>query len=112
MRQVVHHGTAQVQRSGHGRPQGAGPLVLAPVDPRSPPDDQLRPEVSPLTRQMGELNVRTTNIDESLGQHIESTQNWQRYTGERIHYLERQQQQTQEEWRGHYRWSRFNPNQQ
>ena len=27
-----------------------------------------------LTRQMGELNVRT-NIDESLGQHIESTQN-------------------------------------
>ena len=30
-----------------------------------------------LTRQMGELNVRTTNIDELLGQHIESTQNWQ-----------------------------------
>ena len=30
-----------------------------------------------LTRQMGELNVCTTNIDESLGQHIESTQNWQ-----------------------------------
>ena len=28
-----------------------------------------------LTRQMGKLNVRTTNIDESLGQHIESTQN-------------------------------------
>ena len=50
-----------------------------------------------LTRQMGELNMRTTNIDESLGQHIESTQNWQRYTGERIHNLERQQQQTQEE---------------
>ena len=25
-----------------------------------------------LTRQMGELNVRTTNINESLGQHIES----------------------------------------
>jgi len=30
-----------------------------------------------LTRQMGELNVRTTNIDESLGLHIESTRNWQ-----------------------------------
>ena len=30
-----------------------------------------------LTRQMDELNVRTTNIDKSLGQHIESTQNWQ-----------------------------------
>ena len=29
-----------------------------------------------LTRQMGELNMRTTNIDESLGQHIESTQNY------------------------------------
>ena len=43
---------------------------------------------------MGELNVRTTNIDESLGQHIESTQNWQRYTGERIRNLEQQQQQT------------------
>ena len=28
-----------------------------------------------LTRQMGELNVRTTKIDESLGQHIELTQN-------------------------------------
>ena len=42
-----------------------------------------------LTRQMGELNVRTTNIDESLGQNIESTQNWQRHTGERIHNLER-----------------------
>ena len=47
-----------------------------------------------LTRQMGELNVRTTNIDESLGQHIESTQNWQRYTGERIRNLEQQQQQS------------------
>ena len=30
-----------------------------------------------LTRQMGELNMRITNIDEPLGQHIESTQNWQ-----------------------------------
>ena len=44
-----------------------------------------------LTRQMGELNVRITNIDGLLGQHIESTQYWQRYTGERIHNLERQQ---------------------
>ena len=61
---------------------------------------------------MGELNVRTTNIDESLGQHIESTQNWQRYTGERIRNLEQQQQQSQEEWRADYRWAGFNPNQQ
>ena len=65
-----------------------------------------------LTRQMGELNVRTTNIDELLGQHIESTQNWQRYTGERIRNLEQQQQQSQEEWRAYYRWAGFNPNQQ
>src|SRR6185503_6891169 len=50
-----------------------------------------------LTRQMGKLNVRTTTIDESLGQHIRSTQNWQWYTGEKIHNLERQQQQSQEE---------------
>ena len=43
---------------------------------------------------MGELNMRTTNIDESLGQHIESTQNWKRHTCERIHNLEWQQEQT------------------
>ena len=43
---------------------------------------------------MGELTVRTTNIDESLGQHIESTQNWQQYTGERIRNLKQQQQQS------------------
>ena len=61
---------------------------------------------------MGELNMRTNNIDESLGQHIESTQNWQRHIGERIHNLERQQQQTQEEWRAYHRWVGFNPNQQ
>ena len=65
-----------------------------------------------LTRQMGELNVRTTNIDESLGQHNESTQNWQQYTGERICNLEQQQQESQEEWRAYYRWAGFNPNQQ
>ena len=60
---------------------------------------------------MGELNLRTTNINESLGQHIESTQNWQRYTGERIRNLEQQQKQSQE-WRAYYQWAGFNPNQQ
>ena len=59
---------------------------------------------------MGELNLRTTNINESLGQHSVSTQNWQRYTGERIRNLEQQQQQSQEEWRAYYRWAGFNPN--
>ena len=50
---------------------------------------------------MGELNMRTTNIDESLGQHIESTQNWLRHIVERIHNMEQQQQQMQEEWRAY-----------
>jgi len=45
-----------------------------------------------LTWQMGELNMCTNNIEESLGQHIESTQNWQRHTCERIHKMEQQQQ--------------------
>ena len=30
-----------------------------------------------LTQQMGELNVRASNVEESLGQHIQSTQDWQ-----------------------------------
>jgi hypothetical protein len=40
---------------------------------------------------MGELNMRTNNIDESFVQHIESTLNWQRHTDERIHNMEQQQ---------------------
>jgi hypothetical protein len=31
---------------------------------------------SSLTQQLGELNIRTNNIDELLGQHIQSTQDW------------------------------------
>ena len=56
--------------------------------------------------------MRANNNNESLGQHIQSTQNWQRHTGERIHNMKQQQQQMQEEWRAYYRWARFNPNQQ
>ena len=67
---------------------------------------------SSLTQQLGELNVRTNNIDELLGQHIQSTQDWQRHTGERIHNIEQRQLQLQEEWRAYYRWAGFNPNQQ
>ena len=36
----------------------------------------------------GRAKLGHHNIDESLGQHIESTQSWQRYTGERIRNLE------------------------
>ena len=65
-----------------------------------------------LTQQMGELNVHASNVEESLGQHIQSTQDWQRFTGERIHTMEQRQQQMQEEQRAYYRWAGFNPNQQ
>jgi len=61
---------------------------------------------------MSELNVRASNIEESLGQHIQSTQDWQRFTGKRIHTMEQRQQQMQEEQRAYYRWAGFNPNQQ
>ena len=61
---------------------------------------------------MGELNVQASNIKESLGQHIQSSQNWQQHTGKRIHNLEQQQQQMQEEQGAYYRWAGFNPNQQ
>ena len=56
--------------------------------------------------------MRTTNIDESLNQDIQSTQDWQRLTRERIYNMEQYQQKIQEEWRAYYRWARFNPNQQ
>ena len=44
----VRHGRVPAPLSGHGRPQGAGPPAPVPVKPRSLPDVQLRPEVSPL----------------------------------------------------------------
>ena len=42
----LRRGRVPAPLSGHGRPQGAGPLVLALVDSRSPPDVQLHLEVS------------------------------------------------------------------
>ena len=65
-----------------------------------------------LTQQMGELNIRASNIEESLCLHILLTQDWQQFTGERIHTMEQLQQQIQEEQRAYYRWAGFNPNQQ
>ena len=67
---------------------------------------------SSLTQQLGELNMSVNDINESLGQHIQSTQDWQRHTGQRIHAMEQRQQQMQEEWMAYYRWAGFNPNQQ
>ena len=46
MRPVVRHGTVPALRSGHGRHQVAGPLVPAPMEPRTSSDGHLRPEVS------------------------------------------------------------------
>ena len=42
MRLVVHQGRVPAPLSGHGRPQGTGPPVPAPVDLH---DVQLRPEL-------------------------------------------------------------------
>jgi hypothetical protein len=45
-RPVVRHGTTPALRSGHGRHQAAGPLVPAPVEPRTSLDGRPRPKVS------------------------------------------------------------------
>ena len=48
MRLVVHRGRVLAPVSGHGKPQGGGPPVLALVGFHLPPDVQLRPEGSTL----------------------------------------------------------------
>ena len=63
------------------------------------------------TQQLGELRVQGDNIQETLNQHIDSTQARQRHTGERLHDMEQSQLQQQEEWRAYYRWTGFNPDQ-
>src|SRR6185436_4540601 len=104
MRPVVRHGTVPAQRSGHGRHQAAYPQVPAPVEPRTSSDGRPRPEVSV-------PSPSSVNIQETLNQHIDSTQAWQRHTGERIHDMEQLQLQRQEEWRAYCRWTGFNPDQ-
>jgi len=64
-----------------------------------------------ITQQLGELRVQGDNIQETLNQHIDNTQAWQRHTGERIHDMEQLQLQRQEEWRAYCRWTGFNPDQ-
>ena len=65
-----------------------------------------------LAQQLGELSVQANDIENTLHQHIETNQAWQRYTGDRIHAMEQRQLQQQEEWRAYYRWHGFNPDQQ
>ena len=62
MRLEVRHGRVPSPPSGHGSPQGAGPPVPAPVDPR---DVQLRPEASPLLALLSlyELLRKRTETD-------------------------------------------------
>ena len=64
-----------------------------------------------ITQQLGELRVQGDNIQETLNQHIDNTQAWQRHTGERLHDMEQLQLQRQEEWRAYCRWTGFNPDQ-
>ena len=66
-----------------------------------------------ITQQLGELRVQGDNIQEMLNQHIDTTQAWQRHTGERIHDMEQLQLQLkqQEEWRAYCRWTGFNSDQ-
>ena len=64
-----------------------------------------------ITQQLGELRVQGDNIQETLNQHIDSTQAWQRHTSERLHDMGQSQLQRQEEWRAYYRRTGFNPDQ-
>jgi len=64
-----------------------------------------------ITQQLGELRVQVYNTQDTLYQHIETSQAWQRHTGERLHYMEQRQLQ-QEKWRAYCRWTGFNPDKQ
>jgi hypothetical protein len=46
-----------------------------------------------ITQQLGELRVQGDNIQETLNQHIDTTQAWQCHTGKRIHDMEQLQLQ-------------------
>ena len=66
---------------------------------------------SAITQQLGELRVQSDNIQEMLHQHIDTSQEWQHHTGERLHDMEQLQLQQQEEWGAYCRWTGFNPDQ-
>ena len=65
-----------------------------------------------IIQQLGELRVQSDNIQDTLHQHIETSQAWQCHTGERLHDMEQRQLQHQEEWRAYCHWTGFNPDQQ
>ena len=55
-----------------------------------------------LTQQMSELNIRVGTMEETMHQQAESTRDWQRMTGERLHTMEQRQQRQLEEQRAYY----------
>jgi hypothetical protein len=68
--------------------------------------------LSSVTQQLGELRVQANDIEGLMNQHIQTSQAWQRHTGERIHTMEQRQLQQQEEWRAYFRWRGYNLDQQ
>jgi hypothetical protein len=46
---------------------------------------------------MSELNIRVSDVEEAVHQHVESTRDWQCMSGERRHTIEKAQQQQLEE---------------
>jgi hypothetical protein len=48
-------------------------------------------------------------MEETMLQHVESTRDWQRMSGERLHAIELAQQQQLEKQRAYYRWMGFPP---
>jgi uncharacterized glyoxalase superfamily metalloenzyme YdcJ len=58
---------------------------------------------------MSELNIRVGDMEETVHQHVESTRDWQRMSGERLHAIELAQQQQLEEQRAYYQWMGFPP---
>ena len=61
---------------------------------------------------MSELNIRVGTMEETMHQQAESTRDWQRMTGERIHTMEQRQLRQIEEQRAYYAWLGYRPPQQ
>jgi hypothetical protein len=58
---------------------------------------------------MSELNIRVSDMEETVHQHVESTRDWRRMSGERLHAIELAQQQQLEEQRAYNWWMGFPP---
>jgi ADP-glucose pyrophosphorylase len=68
----------------------------------------LEPRIKLPHLPIGELRVQANDIEESLNQHIQTNQAWQRHIGERIHTMEQRQLQQQEEQRAYFHWRGYN----